>query len=742
MNMVDIIATYLYGLRYIALLLMILLLIFAIDDLIIDIYYWTRRCWRFLTIYRHRPVFNEQQLFTAREQPLAIMVPAWNEVGVIGKMAEFAATELDYENYQIFVGTYPNDPATQADVDAVCQRFPNVHKVVCVRPGPTSKADCLNNIIASILEFERQSHIKFAGFVLHDAEDVVSAMELRLFNYLLPRKDLIQLPVYPFVSSPLNFTAGHYLDEFAEMHGKDVVVREAMVGQVPSAGVGTCFSRRAMLKLSAEGAGLPFDVRSLTEDYDIGYRLKQWGLEEIFVRFSVTDKQLARYAETSRSRAEIAGNVVCVREYFPSTFKAAIRQKSRWIIGIVFQGFKTHRWSLNWKLNYFLWRDRKGVISYFVSFLSTLIFVQLCLLWLYDLALQYTVYSIQYRFLSIFAEDPLIIVLLWLNLLFFLNRLLQRMIFVWHYYGVLQALLSVPRQLWGNIINFFANVRAIRQVWRQGDLRRVAWDKTDHQYPTMSERRSAVSLGSILVQQGVLSEPELILALEQQKRGERLGHTMLRLELVTPQQLATALARQAGVELLDIDPFALPETLISNFPARLALKYSVLPVAVTPGELLLIRESVLSPVALAAMERQLKCRVRYQICLPGVVTLGLRYWYKQDHDCNPQPQLRQWQAENMLSAEQASLLKQQYFSCQLPFGEALLQAALLEPAVVNQVLLGYQYDGQQRLGEYLVQEQLLTADVVEQVLSLQQQRQKTIEQLFACFRSRKQEVLA
>lgn len=52
------------------------------------------------------------------------MVPAWNETGVIGNMAELAATTLDYENYHIFVGTYPNDPDTQRDVDEVCARFP------------------------------------------------------------------------------------------------------------------------------------------------------------------------------------------------------------------------------------------------------------------------------------------------------------------------------------------------------------------------------------------------------------------------------------------------------------------------------------------------------------------------------------------------------------------------------------------------------------------------------------------
>ncbi|SNY49018.1 adsorption protein B [Arsukibacterium tuosuense] len=726
MNLIDIIAIYLYALKNVALVLLVLLLFFALDDLFIDIYYWLRRSWRGLTIYRNRSVFDEQQLYFCKEKPIAIMIPAWQEVGVVGKMAELAASELDYENYQIFVGTYPNDPGTQEDVDAVCRRFPNIHKVVCARPGPTSKADCLNNVITSILEFERRSKVKFSGFVLHDAEDVISAMELRLFNYLLPRKDLIQLPVYPFATGALHFTSGHYLDEFSEMHGKDVVVREAIVGQVPSAGVGTCFSRRAILKLSEEGDGLPFDVQSLTEDYDIGFRMKQWGMEEIFVRFSVTNNKLAAFAEKNRSRSKIDGNVVCVREYFPETFQTAVRQKSRWIIGIVFQGIKVHKWSKDWKLNYFLWRDRKGVVSYFVSFLANIIFIQLALLWLYQ-----AIAPNAYNFIGVFSDDPIIIALLSLNLVFFLNRILQRMIFVRRYYGIVQAFLSVPRQLWGNIINFFANVRAIRQVVQYGDPRRVAWDKTQHQYPTVSERSLGSSLGSILMQQGVIRTDQLNTALEHRVRGERLGQAMLRLELISPVQLAEALALQASTECRLIDPFMLEAKPIVQFPERLAFKYAVLPIGMEDGTLLLAKESALSPVAQGAIERLLQRKVRYVICQAGAVTLGLRYWYMFDKSCNPEQQLAQWCSDGDISESAVKTLRERYFSCQLMLGEALLQASLLEPALINQVMMGYEYDGNLKLGAYLVQEQLISEQVLEQTLMLQQSVQKSLQQLFA-----------
>lgn len=381
--LLDVFATWLYGLKVIAITLAVIMFISGLDDFFIDVVYWVRRIKRKLSVYRRYPRMSYRELYKPDEKPLAIMVPAWNETGVIGNMAELAATTLDYENYHIFVGTYPNDPDTQRDVDEVCARFPNVHKVVCARPGPTSKADCLNNVLDAITQFERSANFAFAGFILHDAEDVISPMELRLFNYLVERKDLIQIPVYPFEREWTHFTSMTYIDEFSELHGKDVPVREALAGQVPSAGVGTCFSRRAVTALLADGDGIAFDVQSLTEDYDIGFRLKEKGMTEIFVRFPVVDEAKEREQRKFLQHARTS-NMICVREYFPDTFSTAVRQKSRWIIGIVFQGFKTHKWTSSLTLNYFLWRDRKGAISNFVSFLAILVMIQLLLLLAYE----------------------------------------------------------------------------------------------------------------------------------------------------------------------------------------------------------------------------------------------------------------------------------------------------------------------------------------------------------------------
>lgn len=209
----------------------VLIMISSIDDMFIDIYYWTRRIYREFTVYRRFGHLTVEQLREQAEKPLAIMIPAWQEAPVIAKMIENAISTFEYSNYVIFAGTYPNDPETGREVEFVRERFTNVERVVTPHDGPTSKADCLNWVIQAIKLYEQENGIEFAGIVMHDAEDVVHPLEMRLFNHLIGRFDFIQLPVYPLESRWWRMTSGHYMDEFAKNHGKDLVVREKPVLQ-------------------------------------------------------------------------------------------------------------------------------------------------------------------------------------------------------------------------------------------------------------------------------------------------------------------------------------------------------------------------------------------------------------------------------------------------------------------------------------------------------------------------------
>src|SRR3546814_11273742 len=74
--------------------------------------------------------------------------------------------------------------------------------------------------------------------------------------------------------SQSRWISGHYCDEFAEAHGKYLVVREAIGAAVPSAGVGCAFARAALEQVAQDQGGLPFDPGCLTEDYELGLRIE------------------------------------------------------------------------------------------------------------------------------------------------------------------------------------------------------------------------------------------------------------------------------------------------------------------------------------------------------------------------------------------------------------------------------------------------------------------------------------
>lgn len=731
MTAVDYFSLYMYVMTYVIIVIALFVTFSGLDDLIIDVVYWVRRMWRAVTIYKRHTRTGYEALYNKPEKPLAIMIPAWQETDVIGQMANNAAKTLDYENYHIFVGTYPNDPQTQADVDEVCALYPNVHKVVCARPGPTSKADCLNNVLDAIRQFEKAANLTFSGFVLHDAEDVISPLELRLFNFLVERKDLIQVPVYPFERKWYEFVGMHYIDEFTELHAKDVPVREALAGQVPSAGVGTCFSRRAIDALLIEGDGIAFDTQSLTEDYDIGFRLKARGLEEIFVRFPVLDQDKRQWrAQRPFGQSYSVSNVICVREFFPDTIATSVRQKARWIIGIVFQGYVTHRWTKSWTLNYFLWRDRKGILTNFVSFAANLIFFQVVLIWLYEL-----LWPDAYRFLSIFAESELLVFLLWFNIFLMVNRLVQRTIFVTNYYGLVQGLLSLPRMLLGNFINFLANWRALKQVVGQGSPRRMAWEKTTHDFPALDEvSRTRRMIGQILVSKQYISEDRLIQALNNKPGGMRIGTWLVHSGEISAQALADGLAEQSGVTSRAIDAYQLTPAVIGEVPASIALHYAVLPLSATDTHLTLASESTLSPIALAAISRKLNKSIDYVIAPLGQVTVGLRHWYARLKQDDPRKLLRRAVEQSVIAPVDEQRAWARYESHQILLGEVLQSMGRIDTAAFSAILLQHA-ETEEPLGQFLVSRGVLSQDSLDLAIKRQQEIQLTMSDVIDQMRS-------
>ncbi|MCP1468659.1 adsorption protein B [Sphingobium sp. OAS761] len=117
----------------------------GIDDLIVDLLFLARKAWRDAAVYTRFPRMTTAFLPVSSDPGrIAVFVPAWQEAEVIAPMLRHALSRWGHDRYRIFVGAYPNDPATIDAIASVAQDDPRLVLAVNSCPGPTTKADCLN----------------------------------------------------------------------------------------------------------------------------------------------------------------------------------------------------------------------------------------------------------------------------------------------------------------------------------------------------------------------------------------------------------------------------------------------------------------------------------------------------------------------------------------------------------------------------------------------------------------------
>lgn len=433
-------------------------LIGGIDDLAIDFVYIAHRFKRRFWGAQPEQALDDFPIATAPER-IAVFVAAWDECVVIGAMLRTALARFDHANYRIYVGTYPNDPATIDAVLQVAEQDDRIRLVIGADDGPTTKAHCLNVLWRALLRDEASENIRAKAVVIHDAEDVVHAAELRIFDALIGPYWIVQLPVQPLIHPRSRLVSGHYADEFAESHAKQLVVRQAVGAGLPLAGVGCAISRDCLARIASVRGGAPFDASSLTEDYELGLQAASLGGRGIFVRV-----------------AEVpGGGPVAVRAYFPTRLEAAVRQKTRWMIGISLVGWDRIGWgkARDWGDHWMRMRDRRAPLAVLVMIMAYLA----AILWIMS-AVLHAVTGVAVPGMTAGLK-----ILLGVNANLLLWRLVVRAVFTGRTYGKRQAMWSLPRAFVGNLIAMVAAQRALIRyigMLRGASLR---WDKTAHIFP-------------------------------------------------------------------------------------------------------------------------------------------------------------------------------------------------------------------------------------------------------------------
>jgi bacteriophage N4 adsorption protein B len=432
-------------------------LIGGIDELAVDTIWIVRKLWRKWFVYpRFFRATTKTLLPPGKPGHLAVFIPAWDESAVIAQMLTATTTRYAGAEYKVFVGCYPNDQPTISAVKSV--DHPRIQLVICDNDGPTTKADCLNTLWRELNAQQALTGMTYKAIILHDAEDLVSADELIIFDRLIETNALVQLPVIPIIDPQSRWISGHYCDEFAEAHCKTLVVREFLGAGVPAAGVGCAIHVDALSRLAAERGSNPFDVDSLTEDYELGLRLHALGEKTIFVRLPHHDDI----------------GVAATKAHFPATLETAVRQKTRWITGIALAGWDRLGWGQGVFEYWMRLRDRRSVIAAVILTSAYVAAVLMAILW-----------SISF-FTGTMPEiiSGALETLIGINVMLLFWRMVMRAYFVTELYGWREGLISIPRTFVGNVIAIMAARRAVSQYWGIAKGQKPVWDKTAHKFPS------------------------------------------------------------------------------------------------------------------------------------------------------------------------------------------------------------------------------------------------------------------
>jgi adsorption protein B len=457
-GLVELTSQALNGLLFIELELLLFagfwVLIGSFDELAVDC------CWIwFRLVGRARTTrISGREVHAPLRGKAAVFIAAWQEEQVIGHTIRHALSVWQQDDFTLYIGCYGNDPATVCAAMEGAGMDSRVRVVIHDRAGPTTKADCLNRLYQALCDDERMTGRRFRCVILHDSEDMVHAAELAVIDAGLCSADFVQLPVRPEPQPASRWIGGHYVDEFAEAHSKSLVVRDALGAAIPAAGVGCGFARDMLERIAVdrqlEGSPGPFAAECLTEDYELGVLVARKGGRARFLR----------------ARDE-NGELVATRAYFPARLKESVRQKTRWIHGIAFQGWERLGWEGKPADTWMALRDRRGPLTAIVLAGSYALVIVEGMLGI-PRALGWDIPAM--------PGPPLLKWMIGAGLLSLVWRSMLRAVLTGREYGFVEGVWAILRIPVANYIAIMAGRDALAAYIKTLRGGEVVWDKTRH----------------------------------------------------------------------------------------------------------------------------------------------------------------------------------------------------------------------------------------------------------------------
>lgn len=147
-------------------------------------------------------------------------------------------------------------------------------------------------------------------------------------------------------------------------------------------------------------------------------------------------------------------------------------------------------------------------------------------------------------------------------------------------------------------------------------------------------------LGEILISEGVLTEQQLMDAIDQQRmRGQTLGRTLIELGMLSEPQLVRALATQVGMEFVELTSFPIDRNAVAMVPETVCRRHTALPIAVQDG---ILKVAMSNPANVVAVD---DIRAITKLHVVPVVAAHEDVLAAIDRYCRPDAELESLQGE-------------------------------------------------------------------------------------------------
>jgi len=147
----------------------------------------------------------------------------------------------------------------------------------------------------------------------------------------------------------------------------------------------------------------------------------------------------------------------------------------------------------------------------------------------------------------------------------------------------------------------------------------------------MTDRTRVVTkkIGELLVERGVITQPQLEEALKVQRENKKLlGETLIELGYATEEEVMICLTTQYGIPYLPLESYEIDQEIINSVSPELVHKYHFVPIDKLSNLLTVVTSDIFDQDVLREIEKSLDSKVQSFVTTPTALRKAIEKYYK------------------------------------------------------------------------------------------------------------------